>query len=121
MKKVFLGTDSGATTSKTSGVWEDGSPISLNLAQSSTNSQLGTRAVVEGWVEGVEKFLAENQLTWPQVEGVGLAMPGPYQAYGVLDRSPNLPASFAGWNFLEDYSAALAQKAGRPLLSLIHI
>ena len=60
MKKVFLGTDSGATTSKTSGVWEDGSPISLNLAQSSTNSQLGTRAVVDGWVEGVEKFLAEN-------------------------------------------------------------
>ena len=116
MKKVFLGTDSGATTSKTSGVWDDGSPISLQLAQSSTNSQLGTRAVVDGWVEGVEKFLAENQLTWPQVQGVGLAMPGPYQAYGVLDRSPNLPASFAGWNFLEDYSTALSQKAGRPLL-----
>ena len=116
MKKVFLGTDSGATTSKTSGVWEDGSPISLNLAQSSTNSQLGTRAVVDGWVEGVEKFLAENQLTWSQVEGVGLAMPGPYQSYGVLDRASNLPESFAGWNFLQDYTAALAQKAGRPLL-----
>jgi len=116
MKKIFLGTDSGATTSKTSGVWEDGSPISLNLAQSSTNSQLGTRAVVEGWVEGVEKFLAENQLTWSQVEGVGLAMPGPYQSYGVLDRASNLPESFAGWNFLQDYTAALAQKAGRHLL-----
>ncbi len=116
MKKVFLGTDSGATTSKTCGVWEDGTPVTLNLAQSSTNSQLGKNAVITGWVEGVEKFLAENQLTWPQVAGVGLAMPGPYQAYGVLDRPTNLPASFEGWNFLADYSAALAQKAGRELL-----
>lgn len=116
MKKVFLGTDSGATTSKTCGVWEDGTPISLNLAQSSTNSQLGKSAVITGWVEGVEKFLAENQLTWPQVAGVGLAMPGPYQAYGVLDRSPNLPESFAGWNFLQDYTEALQKKAGRSLL-----
>jgi predicted NBD/HSP70 family sugar kinase len=40
-------------------------------------------------------------------------MPGPYQGYGVLDRSPNLPANFAGWNFLSDYSTALAKKAER--------
>ncbi len=116
MKKIHIGTDSGATTSKTCGVWEDGTPISLTLAQSSTNSQKGKSAVITGWIEGVEKFLAENNLSWPQVAGVGLAMPGPYQAYGVLDRSPNLPESFAGWNFLADYSAALAQKAGRELL-----
>lgn len=115
MKKIFIGTDSGATTSKTCGVFEDGTPVTLNLAQSSTNSQLGTRAVVEGWVEGVEKFLRENQLAWDQVSGVGLAMPGPYQGYGILDRSPNLPAAFAGWNFLADYSEALSKKAGRTL------
>lgn len=115
MKKIYIGTDSGATTSKTCGVWEDGTPISLTLAQSSTNSQLGKSAVVQGWIEGLEKFLAENNLSWSQVAGVGLAMPGPYQALGVLDRSPNLPESFAGWDFLADYSAALAQKAGRAL------
>jgi predicted NBD/HSP70 family sugar kinase len=115
MEKIFIGTDSGATTSKTCGVYENGTPVTLNLAQSSTNSQQGTRAVVDGWVEGVEKFLAENKLSWPQVSGVGLAMPGPYQGYGILDRSPNLPASFAGWNFLADYSEALAKKAGRTL------
>jgi glucokinase len=113
MQNIFIGTDSGATTSKTCGIREDGHPVTLNLAQSSTNSQLGTRTVVEGWVEGVEKFLAENQLEWRQVRGVGLAMPGPYQSYGVLDRSPNLPASFEGWNFLADYTEALSQKAGR--------
>jgi predicted NBD/HSP70 family sugar kinase len=69
--------------------------------------------VVEGWIEGVEKFLSENKLTWAQVRGVGLAMPGPYQSYGVLDRTANLPASFAGWDFLSDYAEALKNRAGR--------
>lgn len=115
MKKIFLGTDSGATTSKTSGVDAHGHPISLELAQSSTNSQQGTHAVVKGWVEGLEKFLAANDLKWSQVQGVGLAIPGPYQAYGVLDRSANLPPSFAGWHFHEDYEAAIAEAAGRAI------
>lgn len=112
---VYLGTDSGATTSKTGGVWADGSIISTKLRQSATNSQAGTAAVVQGWVEGVKGFLADNRLGWDQVRGVGLALPGPYERYGVLGRSANLPASFAGWNFHADYSAALTAAAGRPL------
>jgi glucokinase len=115
MKDIYLGTDSGATTSKTCGVFADGMPISLKLAQSSTNSQLGTSAVIEGWIEGVEKFLTENQLGWDQVRGAGLAIPGPYQSYGILDRSANLPPAFAGWDFHTDYSRALARQAGRPI------
>lgn len=113
MNDIYLGTDSGATTSKTCGVFADGTPISLRLAQSTTNSQLGTGAVVDGWIEGIEKFLAENSFSWEQVRGVGLAIPGPYQRYGVLDRSANLPPAFAGWDFHADYSRALAQRAGR--------
>ena len=49
---VYIGTDSGATTSKTGGVWADGSMVSMKLLQSSTNSQAGTEAVVEGLGEG---------------------------------------------------------------------
>jgi predicted NBD/HSP70 family sugar kinase len=112
---VFIGTDSGATTSKTGGVWADGSIISTKLLQSSTNSQLGTEAVVKGWVQGVVGFLAENNLTWNQVKGVGLALPGPYQRYGVLDRSANLPKSFEGWDFFADYGKALAVAAQQPV------
>jgi predicted NBD/HSP70 family sugar kinase len=112
---VYLGTDSGATTSKTGGVFGDGTPISLHLRQSSTNSQAGTEAVIRGWVDGVEGFLAENNLAWDQVRGLGLAIPGPYRSYGVLDRSANLPASFAGWPFLAQYQAALSAKAGRAI------
>lgn len=112
---IYLGTDSGATTSKTGGVYADGTPISTHLRQSSTNSQLGTAAVIAGWIDGVKGFLADNNLTWDQVAGVGLALPGPYQSYGVLDKSANLPAEFTGWNFHADYSAALAEAAGRPI------
>ncbi|HYC72642.1 MAG TPA: ROK family protein [Opitutaceae bacterium] len=112
---VFIGTDSGATTSKTGGVWDDGTIISMKLRQSSTNSQAGTAAVVRGWVEGVKGFLADNALAWDQVRGVGLAIPGPYERYGVLGRSANLPASFEGWNFATEYANALAAEAGRPV------
>lgn len=115
MKSVFLGTDSGATTSKTCAVWEDGRPVSLNLAQSSTNSELGTEAVVTGWIQGLELFLKENSLHWDQVRGVGLAIPGPYLSYGVLDRTANLPPSFAGWEFHADYYRAIAKAAGREI------
>jgi len=112
---VYIGTDSGATTSKTGGIWADGSLISTKLRQSSTNSQAGTAAVVQGWVEGVRGFLADNRLGWEQVLGVGLAIPGPYESYGVLGRAANLPPSFEGWNFHAAYGAALAAAAGRPL------
>ncbi|MCX7869598.1 MAG: ROK family protein [Terrimicrobiaceae bacterium] len=115
MRDIYLGTDSGATTSKTCGVYEDGEPISLHVAQSSTRAEDGTEAVVRGWVEGLAKFLEENGLEWRQVRGVGLALPGPFQSYGVLDRTPNLPASFAGWEFHRDYSAAIARVAGREI------
>jgi predicted NBD/HSP70 family sugar kinase len=78
MKDIFLGTDSGATTSKTCGVDAEGTPISLHLAQSSTNAQAGTEAVINGWIDGLVSFLSENKLSWDQVRGVGLAIPGPY-------------------------------------------
>jgi predicted NBD/HSP70 family sugar kinase len=114
-RDVYLGTDSGATTSKTGGVFADGTPISTKLRQSSTNSQAGTAAVISGWIEGAEGFLKDNGLSWDRVAAAGLALPGPYRAYGVLEKSANLPDSFAGWNFHADYAAALAKAAGRPI------
>lgn len=112
-RAVFIGTDCGATTSKTGGVWADGGVISRRLLQSSTKATSGTDAVVAGWVQGVRGFLAENKLGWDQVAGAGLAIPGPYEGYGVLGRSANLPAEFEGWNFAKDYSTALDAAAGR--------
>ena len=114
-QKIFIGTDSGATSSKTAAVHENGEAVTTKLHQHPTNSQNGPAAVAANWVLAITEFLALNNLEWSQVEGVGLAIPGPYERYGVLGKSANLSASFAGWNVHADYSAALANAAGRPL------
>jgi glucokinase len=114
-RPVYLGTDGGATTSKVGGVWEDGTTISTRLLQRPTNAREGPAAVVQGWVEGVADYLAQNGLTWAQVRAVGLAVPGPYRRYGVLDRSANLPAEFEGFDVHTAYADALARQAGRPV------
>ena len=113
--KIFIGTDSGATTSKSAAVWENGEAVSTKLLQRPTNAQNGRDAVIRDWIAGITEFLAQNQLQWSQVHGVGLAIPGPYERYGVFGKSPNLPASFCGWDVHRDYSAALAQQIGRPV------
>lgn len=112
-KQVYIGTDSGATTSKIGAVWSDGTTVSTKLLQRPTNSHLGTEAVVRSWVEAINEYLEQNQLAWDQVAGVGLAIPGPYLRYGVLDRTANMPPDFEGWDVHNAYSSALAQKAGR--------
>ena len=114
-ENIFIGTDSGATTTKFSAVRENGEAVSTKLLQRPTNSEKGRDAVVSGWIAGITEFLAQNRLDWSQVNGVGLAIPGPYERYGVFGKSANLPASFTGWNVHADYSAALARQAGRPV------
>ena len=112
-RPVYIGTDGGATTSKVGGVWDDGTVVSTRLLQRPTRSGEGPTAVVHGWVEAITDYLAQNGLVWDRVHGVGLAIPGPFQRYGVLDRSANLPASFTGFDVHVAYSGALAQRAGR--------
>jgi glucokinase len=110
---VYVGTDGGATTSKVGGVWGDGTPVSTRLLQWPTNSREGPAAVVRGWVEAIAEYLGNNGLAWGQVCGVGLAIPGPFQRYGVLDRSANLPGTFTGFDIHTAYAGALAERAGR--------
>jgi len=110
---IFIGTDSGATTSKFAAVRENGEPVSTQVLQRPTNPQNGRDAVIAAWIGGIGEFLTQNRLQWPQVRGVGLAIPGPYQRYGVLGKSANLPASFEGWDVRTAFSDALAGQVGR--------
>jgi glucokinase len=112
-QQVYVGTDGGATTSKVGAVWTDGTTVSTRLLQRPTNSADGPAAVVRAWVAAIAEYLNENGLKWDHVAGVGLAIPGPYQRYGVFDRSPNLPDSFAGFDVHAAYSHALSERAGR--------
>jgi glucokinase len=114
-QKIFIGTDSGATTTKIAAVWENGEAITTKLLQRPTNAQNGRDAVIVGWVDAITDFLGQNQLDWAQVQGVGLAIPGPYKRYGVMERTPNLPANFEGWEVHKDYGAALVAKTGRAM------
>jgi len=109
---VFVGTDGGATTSKTGAVWADGTTVSTRLLQRPTGSADGPQAVVNNWVSAIGEYIAENGLDWEQVGGVGLAIPGPYQRYGVFDKSPNLPESFVGFDVHTSYMQALEERAG---------
>lgn len=112
-KQVYIGTDSGATTSKIGGVWSDGTTVSTKLLQRPTNSDKGPDAVIKSWVGAINDFLEQNLLQWDDVAGVGLAIPGPFIRYGVIDRTANMPAEFTGWDVHTAYSSALAEKAGR--------
>jgi glucokinase len=112
---VYIGTDGGATMSKIGGVWADGTTVSTELLQWPTNAQLGPEAVVGGWVAAITAYLEQNGLTWDQVQRVGVAIPGPRRSYGVLERGPNLPESFVGFDVHTSYSRALAERAGRPV------
>jgi glucokinase len=111
-RHIYIGTDSGATTSKIGAVWKDGKPVSTKLLQRPTNFRKGPAAVVHSWISAIDEYLQGNALTWSNIQGVGLAIPGPFRSHGVLDRSANLPATFRGWDALTAFSRALAEKAG---------
>lgn len=112
-KRVYIGTDGGATTSKVGGVWDDGSVVSMRLVQKPTRSADGPAATIAAWVDAIQDFLVANGLSWVDVAGVGLSIPGPFQRYGVFDKSPNLPQSFVGFDVHAAYARALANRAGR--------
>src|SRR5262249_48847809 len=114
-RQFCSGSAGAAAASKGGGVWEDGSAISTKLRQRPTPSSRGPEGVVRAWVAAAAEYLGQNGLGWDQVRGVGLAVPGPFRRYGVFDRSPNLPESFAGFDVHTAYAGALAERAGRPV------
>ena len=111
-RDVYIGTDGGATTSKVGGVWGNGEAVSTKLLQRPTNADAGPEALVSTWADAITDYLAANNLSWHDVRGVGLAIPGPYERYGVFGRSPNLPATFAGFDVNAGYARALERAAG---------
>jgi glucokinase len=111
-RDVYIGTDGGATTSKVGGVWGNGEAVSTKLLQRPTNADAGPDALVSTWADAITDYLAANNLSWHDVRGVGLAIPGPYERYGVFGRSPNLPATFAGFDVNAGYARALERAAG---------
>lgn len=114
-RPIFLGIDCGATTSKVCGIDGEGTILSNEVRQRPTRSEDGPEAVLQGWMEGLEDFLAGIGRAWDSVSGVGLAIPGPYLSYGVLGPMPNMPKSLTGWRFLDALKTAVQTKSGRSI------
>lgn len=114
-RRIWIGTDSGATTSKVGGVDASGEPVSTKLSQRPTDAHKGKDHVLHGWLGAIENYLSENDRTWNDVGGVGLAIPGPFLAPGVLGLAANLPKELDGWNVGSDYATTLSKAAGRPI------
>ncbi len=112
---ICLGIDCGATTSKFNGVDAEGKLLTHTLRQRRTPSADGPEVMLQAWLEGLDLFLREEKLDWEQVHAVGVAMPGPYEAYGVLGSMPNMADAVEGWNYLESLQSALQYKLGRKL------
>jgi glucokinase len=118
-REVYIGTDGGATTSKVAGVWGNGEAVSTKLLQRPTNADAGPDALMTTWAGAITEYLDANDLSWSDVRGVGLAIPGPYERYGVFGRSPNLPATFAGFDVHAGYERALERAAGRRIQLIV--
>jgi glucokinase len=114
-RDVYLGTDGGATTSKVGAVLADGRTVSTKLLQRPTNAEAGPDAVMAGWAASIADYLQANDLGWDDVRGVGLGIPGPIGRFGVLGHSPNLPATFEGFDVHAGYERALRERAGRAI------
>lgn len=114
-QKIHIGTDSGATMTKIAAVFDDGRPVAEDILQRPTASSAGRDGVIAGWIGAIDDYLALHGFAWDEVAGVGLAIPGPYLGYGIMDRSANFPPEFAGWNVHGDFSRALAGRSGRSL------
>ena len=56
----------------------------------------------------------QNELAWDQVQRVAVAIPGPRRSYGVLERGPNLPESFVGFDVQTTYSPLWPSVPGVP-------
>ena len=113
---IFLGIDCGATTCKVNGIDGAGNPLdTTTLRQFPTRSREGRETLLEDWMRAGETFLEAHGLGWGDVAGVGIAMPGPFDAYGVLGALPNYPDDLRGWNYLASVKDHLHLRTGRAL------
>ena len=76
--KIYMGTDSGATTTKIAAVRGDGEPLGQDVVQRPTESAAGRDGVIIGWIRAMDDYLTGHDLGWDDVGGVGLSIPGPY-------------------------------------------
>lgn len=92
-KKFIAGIDIGGT--KICVAVADYSGVVLAQKKFPTNNELGEGVVLEAIYRNIEEVLEHANLSWEQIEEIGVSCPGPVDLdKGVLYSPPNLP----GWD-----------------------
>lgn len=104
MKKYGFGVDIGGTTVKM-GFFESTGKM-LDKWEIKTNTENGGAAILDDVAAAVEEKLAKEQISKEDVQGIGVGVPGPVNAEGVVCKCVNL-----GWGVF-NVEEALSKKTG---------
>ncbi|WP_199621554.1 ROK family glucokinase [Paenibacillus alkalitolerans] len=108
-QRIYVGVDIGGTTIKLGICSEEGKL--LHTYEGPTGAENGPDAVLDNIATYVRKIIADNNLNWEALAGVGIGMAGFMDIpAGIMRHSPNLP----GWKNVP-VKATLEQKLSVPV------
>lgn len=94
MKKYGFGVDIGGTTIKM-GFFETDGKL-LDKWEIKTNTENGGKEILSDVAKAIDNKLAQEGISKSEVEGIGVGVPGPVRADGVVNRCVNL-----GWGIVD--------------------
>lgn len=94
MKKYGFGVDIGGTTIKM-GFFETDGKL-LDKWEIKTNTENGGKEILSDVAKAIDNKLAQEGISKSEVEGIGVGVPGPVRADGVVNRCVNL-----GWGVVD--------------------
>lgn len=107
MKKYGFGVDIGGTTIKM-GFFETNGTL-LDKWEIKTNTGDGGKEILSDISKSIDNKLAQENISKSDVEGIGVGVPGPVRADGVVNRCVNL-----GWGVF-DAAGELSSLTGLPV------
>lgn len=106
MARYCFGADIGGTTVKLGLFDEDG--IVLDKWEIPTHTENGGAAILPDLAASIQKKIAEKKLNREDIAGIGVGVPGPVNAEGVVPHTANL-----GWGYKE-VTQELSELTGLP-------
>mgnify|MGYP003458081161 CR=1 FL=1 len=106
MARYCFGADIGGTTVKLGLFDEDG--IVLDKWEIPTHTENGGAAILPDLAASIQKKIAEKKLNREDIAGIGVGVPGPVNAEGVVPHTANL-----GWGYKE-VTRELSELTGLP-------
>ena len=113
-KKIFIGTDSGATTTKFSAVWENGEAVTTKCCSARPIPRKAAKRSSRRGSPASPKFSPRNNCPGHRCKAWACPFPGLTNVRR-LGQQAQPTRQLCGWDVYNDYRPALAAKSGRPL------